>query len=257
MDVLSPVEIQRRITDIRASAPGGAIACDGDGTLWSGDVGEDLFHALVAKGPIRPAAHAEMRKQAAENGLDAGVGALDLARRIYDAYVDHRFPEERVCELMAWAFAEWTRAEVSAFAREVVAAGGLASRVHIEVTETLEWARREGIEIFLVSASPRAVVEEAAREVGIDAAHVLAATPLYAGHAMLADVERPIPYAAGKVRAIRAAIGDRALYAAFGDNAFDVSMLREARVAVAVRPKERLRARAVEVPGLVELKAPS
>ena len=27
--------------------PGGAIAFDGDGTLWSGDIGEDFFEALL------------------------------------------------------------------------------------------------------------------------------------------------------------------------------------------------------------------
>jgi phosphoserine phosphatase len=44
-----------------------------------------------------------------------------------------------------------------------------------------------------------------------------------------------------------------ALYAAFGDNAFDVALLAGAQVSVAVRPKARLRERAGEVPGLVEL----
>ncbi len=43
------------------------------------------------------------------------------------------------------------------------------------------------------------------------------------------------------------------LCAAFGDNAFDVAMLSEARVPVAVRPKDRLRERAAEVAGLVEI----
>ena len=40
-----------------------------------------------------------------------------------------------------------------------------------------------------------------------------------------------------------------------GDNAFDVALLLQARVPVAVRPKPRLRERAAEVPGLVELRA--
>jgi phosphoserine phosphatase len=43
------------------------------------------------------------------------------------------------------------------------------------------------------------------------------------------------------------------LLAAFGDNAFDVALLAEASVGVAVRPKDALRARAGEVSGLVEL----
>jgi phosphoserine phosphatase len=69
-----------------------------------------------------------------------------------------------------------------------------------------------------------------------------------------AEVGRPIPYGDGKVTRLRECIGrEREVYAAFGDNAFDVSLLQAARVRVAVRPKARLRARAHEVEGIVEL----
>lgn len=246
-------KIEERILEARAARPDGAIACDGDGTVWSGDVGEDLFHALLESGAFRPPAHAQLRVEAREHGLDDGGTAREVARRIYDAYLAHAFPEERVYELMAWAFAGWSRAEVALFAREVVALTGLDERMHREVTETLAWAKSRGIETFLVSASPRAVVEEAAQRVGVAPSHVLAATPALDGETVLARVERPIPYGPGKVAAIRRAIGGRTLYAAFGDNAFDVAMLGEAKVAVAVRPKARLRDRAAEVPGLVEI----
>ena len=68
-----------------------------------------------------------------------------------------------------------------------------------------------------------------------------------------AAVEAPIPYGPGKVHALRERIGaSRPLYAAFGDNAFDVALLNEAFIPVAVRPKPRLRERAAEVQNLVE-----
>jgi phosphoserine phosphatase len=71
---------------------------------------------------------------------------------------------------------------------------------------------------------------------------------------MQAEVLRPIPYGSGKVTRLRERVGlERPLYAAFGDNAFDVAMLASARVAVAVRPKPRLRRQADAVPGMVEL----
>ena len=71
---------------------------------------------------------------------------------------------------------------------------------------------------------------------------------------MVAGVERPIPYGPGKVTRLREHLGaERSLYAAFGDNVFDVALLSTARVPVAVRPKPRLRAQAAQVPGLVEL----
>jgi phosphoserine phosphatase len=93
------------------------------------------------------------------------------------------------------------------------------------------------------------VVEAAARLVSIDS--VIAATPEVDGETVLASVVRPIPYGEGKVHGLRARMGSAPLLAAFGDNAFDVAMLKEARVPVAVRPKARLAERVHEVPGLV------
>src|SRR5947208_2698246 len=70
---------------------------------------------------------------------------------------------------------------------------------------------------------------------------------------VLTSVRRPIPYGAGKVTRLREKLGTRTLYATFGDNVFDIPMLRDARVPVAIRPKPRLVERADEVPGLVVL----
>jgi phosphatidylglycerophosphatase C len=227
---------------------------DGDGTLWSGDVGEDLFHAFLQQGRVEAPALDAMRSEAQDHALsDAGSGP-DIARRIYTAYREGRFPEERMCELMTWCFAGWTRTEVRAFAREVVDRGGLALRLHDEVIRLLEQIRRAAIDVIVVSASPIDVVVEAAARIGFAESSVVAARPQFHGHVMLADVQRPIPYAAGKVARLREHIGPvRVIYAAFGDNAFDVSLLASARMAVAVRPKAALRQRAREVEGLVEL----
>ncbi len=248
------LEVWTRIEALARGSPGGVIATDGDGTLWTGDVGEDLFVAFLDHGRIEPLAVDAIRHTARQHALsDAGSGA-EVARRIYAAYFDGAFPEERLCELMVWCFAGWTRGDVAAFARDVVDRGRLASRLHHELLGILENARRAGIEVILVSASPYAVVVEAGARVGFHEACVVAARPGYHGEVMAADVERPIPYAQGKVTRLREHIGEnRALYAAFGDNAFDVAMLAGARVPVAVRPKARLRERAATVPGIVEL----
>jgi phosphoserine phosphatase len=168
--------------------------------------------------------------------------------------VEGRFPEERVCEIMAWCFGGWTAEEVRAFARDSVDRGGLMTRLHHEITHVLDRVRRAGIPVVLVSASPRAVVVEAGSRVGIPEDHVVAATPPIVGGIVKAEVDRPIPYGDGKVARLREQIGRaREVYAAFGDNAFDVSLLQAASVRVAVRPKARLRARAHEVEGIVEL----
>ncbi len=247
-------EVWARIESIARTRPGGVVATDGDGTLWSGDVGEDLFHAFLEHGRVEPRAVDGIRRDAREHGLsDAGLG-VDVARRIYSAYLEGRYPEERVCELMAWCFGGWTTEELRSFARDVVERGGLGARLHGEVSRVLDRARGAGIAIVLVSASPRAVVVEAASRVGIGEDQVVAATTPLEGGVVQPDVRRPIPYGDGKVARLREQIGPaREIYAAFGDNSFDVALLSSAAIGVAVRPKARLRARAHEVPGIVEL----
>ncbi len=248
------LEVWSRIEELARAEPGGVVATDGDGTLWTGDVGEDLFHAFLDHRRVEPSAVDAIRYTAREHALSDAGSAPDVARRIYAAYFDGHFPEERLCELMTWCFAGWTRTEVTGFARDVVERSGLPARLHGEVLHVLDRARGAGIDIVVVSASPFAVVAEAAARVGIAAASVVAALPGYDRDVMTPDVERPIPYAAGKVTRLRERIGQhRPLYAAFGDNAFDVAMLASAHVAVAVRPKARLRERAAAVPGIVEL----
>jgi phosphoserine phosphatase len=249
-------DVWARIEAIAREKPGGVIATDGDGTLWSGDVGDDLFHAFLNHGRLESPAVEALRRTARDHDLsDAGPG-VEIARRIYAAYLDGAYPEERMCEVMTWCFAGWTRDEVSAFASGVIERGGLLNRLHEEVHEVIERARAAGIVTILVSASPIAVVHQAGLRVGFDEAHLVAARPRYDGDRMLADVEAPIPYGPGKMTRLRELVGrDRPLYAAFGDNAFDVPLLAGAGVPVAVRPKPRLRDRAAEVPGLVELAA--
>jgi phosphatidylglycerophosphatase C len=250
----TPNAVWSRIEELARTEPGGVVATDGDGTLWAGDIGEDLFHAFLDHGRVDPPAFEAIVRDARAHGIsDAGKGS-EVARRIYDAYLRGHFPEEGLCELMTWCFAGWTRGEVGAFARQVVDGASLASRLHPEVLSVVTSARAAGVEVVLVSASPFAVVLEAGARVGFDASHVVAAGAAYDGEIMRPDVHRPIPYGAGKVTRLRERIGSgRTLYAAFGDNAFDVAMLASAHVAVAVRPKARLRQQAGAVPGIVEL----
>jgi phosphatidylglycerophosphatase C len=242
-----------RLDAARRARPGGAVAFDGDGTLWSGDVGDDLFRAFLAKGRVEPPAAAAIEAFAREHGVSEPQGGTRLAAAVYDAYLAGTVPEEPVCELMTYACAGWPAADVVALAREVVLGAGVLARLQSETARVVEWAARAGVEAFVVSASPVVVVVEAARALGFDEAHVLAATPVERDGLHFADVLRPIPYGEGKVTRLREKMGDRPLYAAFGDNVFDIPLLRAAEVRIAVRPKPRLLARAGEVPGLVEL----
>jgi phosphoserine phosphatase len=232
--------------------PGGALAFDGDGTLWSGDVGEDFFFGIVDAERVTDAAAAEITRAADDAGIPPEKTPSRTARKIYDAYLAGRFDEQRVCELMTWICAGWTHADVEAFARGLV--GHLfAGRVHPEVATVIAGARKLGLDVYVVSASPRPIVEAAAAVAGITAPHVLAATAVLEGDRYAASVQRPIPYGAGKAAALAATLGTRPLLAAFGDNAFDVEMLAMSARPVAVRPKPRLVALAPAVRGLRQL----
>jgi phosphatidylglycerophosphatase C len=251
-------ELFRRIDEACAVAArlgheDGAIACDGDGTLWSGDIGEDFFEA--AKDILLPSVHEALVEVALAEGLAARESTpRALVDEIWCAYGAGRFSEERVCEVLTWMVAGRARDELDAFATDLVERVGLRDRLQRETIAVVEHARARGIDVFLVSASPRAVVDAAARVIGLPRQNVIAVCEAVDDRGVvLTTVHRPIPYADGKVLRLREKLGARPLYAAFGDNAFDVALLREARIPVAVRPKDRLRERAADVPGLAVL----
>lgn len=254
MRSVTVTEVTLAIEEHARREPGGAIAFDGDGTLWSGDIGEDFFAALLAEGRLTEVAREALVREAAAENVATGGSPVELAHRIHAAYLAGAFPEERVCEIMTWVCAGWRRSELDAFADRVMLGLGLPSRLHGEAVRIVRWAEGRDVPVFLVSASPRAIVEAAARTIGIDPSRVASAMEVtLEGGVVAPTVHRPIPYGPGKVTRLREKLGARALYAAFGDNAFDVALLREARVPVAVRPKQRLVERASEVPALAVL----
>ncbi|AGC41396.1 HAD superfamily hydrolase [Myxococcus stipitatus DSM 14675] len=232
--------------------PGGVLAFDGDGTLWSGDVGDELFMAVTGHDAVKEQALPRLKAMAAAHGLTEEGGTSTLARRLFSAFEAGVVSQRDVCELGAWMLAGWHADELRDFARGVVESHGLARRIQQETHRVLEWARACDIPCYVVSASPLPVVEAAARVVGLPPENVVATTPQESGGVVLPDVVSPIPYGPGKVSCLRART-QRPLYAAFGDNVFDLEMMAASRVPVAVRPKARLLERADSLPPLVQL----
>ena len=122
-----------------------------------------------------------------------------------------------------------------------------------KLLETIAWAHEAGVEVWIVSASPRAAVEVGGRLFGVEPAQVLAVTPRRSGGLVLGELEEPVPYDVGKPQALVAAAPDRVLLGAFGDSASDAPLMRAARVAVAVEPHAALRGLGPSLPHLVEL----
>lgn len=218
------------------------VAFDGDGTLWTGDVAEMIWHALLAERLIRPAALDSLVRECEAAGLDPSGDPHVLCTRITRAYLDGNFSEERICEIQAWAFADWTAPEIATFVDRVLFDGPqpLSSRYIPESRAIVDAARAVGAPVFVVSASPKHVVERAAAPLGFGPHEVLGSRVLWQDGRVLPDVERPICYGPGKVRGLARVLQGRPLLAAFGDNVFDVAMLHHARFGVMVRPKPRL-----------------
>lgn len=249
---VEPYETVRlRLREAARVSPTGAVAFDGDGTLWSGDVGEDFLEALLAEDAFSADAFELFGSDAARFGVPARDGAKAQLEALFEAYGHGRFPEDRICELIALAVAGRPIAEIDAFASRLVETRGLAARLHGECVALLDEARSLGLEAFVVSASPRPIVVAAARLVDVDPDHVIAATARTAGGLSTRAIDAPIPYGPGKVTRLRGAIGERPVVLAAGDNVFDLAMLAEAAVPVAIRPKQRLLVRAGELPRLV------
>src|SRR6476620_4503559 len=108
--------VTERLESARVPGPSG-IAFDADGTLWSGDVGEDVFLHATDHGLIREAARDELRRVARAHGIDDAGSASEVARAVFDAYRRGVVGELLACEVMTWCYAGHTPEELTAIAR--------------------------------------------------------------------------------------------------------------------------------------------
>lgn len=227
------------------------MAFDGDGTLWSGDVGEDLFRAAMREQFLLEDARAALLAEAERYGIPL-VGAQHedantIAGVLMAAYLAGQYPERETCAMMTWCYAGRALSEVEELARSVLDEEDLESRLTPELEPIVEFGRSAGMRLVLVSASPRVIVEAAGKSWGFEPADIAAATPALRGGQVLPRMDGPVPYAADKLSAGRALFGSARWLAAFGDNVFDIDMLTTAEMGVAIRPKPRL---ASELPAL-------
>ena len=253
VSTLSAHEIVSAIERERSSGSGGILAFDGDGTLWAGDVGEDVFNYATERELLREEAREALALEAQQHGLDPTGSSSALARRLFAEYVAGKYPERSVCAVMTWCYAGFARENLVDLIEHVFKERRLASRVTRELEPVFDFARKEGLRTVLVSASPHPIVELAGRLWEIAPGDVAAARPALEGHRILPRLENAVPYAEAKLTALTALAPDAELLASFGDNIFDAELLAAARLGVAVRPKPALEARLPELPGVVRL----
>jgi phosphatidylglycerophosphatase C len=244
---------KNKLETLRQAHGIGVVAFDGDGTLWTGDVADDVVHAMLEARMIKPHALPELLREArglgyAESEGDPHAVLQFLLAEDRNGRLDHL----RTCELIAVMIAGYTEPEFATLAERVLTERSLVQRKISEAWALLAFARALGHEVLVISASPRAIVDAACAVVGLSAKR--AGVLLRINESLYtAELVRPIPYNDGKVAAVQALSEGKLLHAAFGDNRFDIPMLCAAKVAFAVRPKDALRSRFSEVPGIFEL----
>lgn len=237
-------EILTRLDAELALAGGGVLATDADGTIWDGDVGVDIFEALLAAEGVREAARAALLGECASCGVTAEGSPTAVARALYAAFAAGGYTHERAFAMMAWVFAGWPADEVSAFAAKVLDEGRIEARIRPEMKAIFRWAEASSVPIYVVSASPLAIVTLGALRLGVPVAAALAMTPAVDDYGvLLPHLAVPAVYGPGKILALKRAAVTASILGAFGDSTFDAEMLRAARVPVAVTPS----------PGLVAL----
>jgi len=254
LPVQTAATVLERLELERSRTPGPVmIASDGDGTLWKGDIGVEVFTALLGLGGVREDAREALLAEAREAGIAVSGSPTDIAQTLQDAWLEHRMADERAYAMHAWGFAGWSAVELEIFVTEVLTAGGIEARTRHELGPILAWARDAGVELHVVSASPEAAVRHAAAGLGIGPDRVIAMAPAWAGDVVLPRLAAPAVYGAGKVLALERAAPGVTLLGAFGDSGYDAPMLARARVPVAVDPKPALIDAARAIPGLVVL----
>lgn len=250
---IDPAGLVEHLARTKRAGPTG-MAFDADGTLWSGDVGEDVFEFAYERGMFRDEAREALTRVAREHELLIADGTpSDLARRIYAAYRAGSIGDRLVCEVMTWAYAGFAPDELRDMARQSFVERHLASRLRAVLAPVLDWARRESIRVVVVSASPREVVVEALAFVGLEVHAIAGAIPKMEDGRIAPAMSGEVPFAADKCKAGLPLLSGHDWLASFGDNSFDVDLLQAARVSVAVCPKPALVARLDEIDGVFVL----
>jgi phosphoserine phosphatase len=253
MTVTPSEAIVERLVAARGPGPA-ALAFDADGTLWSGDVGEDTFESACRDGILKEEARATLARVAEEQGVAPGGSATHIAEALYAAYRRGNVAERLMCEVMTFCYAGYTEGELRELAFRYLTARDVAGRTRQALIEVLAWARAEGVRCIVISASPRIIVKEGLRLSGIEVDEVGAAVAKVSDAGLIEPImAAPLPYGPQKCVVGQGLLAGHDWLGAFGDNGFDVDMLRTARVAVAVHPKPALFSRLSEVPNALVL----
>lgn len=251
-------ELQRALADLLRRSPRGLVAFDADGTLWSDDVGCLTFDRAVEDGFLREEARQALASAARAEGLDVDskADANEIGRLISQAHAAGRFDEQHAAELQVWAYAGHRLQDVRDFSQMVLETRKRQATTQKDVVRLATFARSLGARLLVVSASPRWIVEQAVTALGFAPHEVIGGEAEEVEGRLFPRLCAPLPYGQEKVRSARRLAPDTPWLAAFGDSAFDVPMLVEAQLGVALGTKDSLDRALALLPQIVRWHAP-
>jgi HAD superfamily phosphoserine phosphatase-like hydrolase len=223
--------------------PEGAwVISDADGTLWSTDVAGDAWDRLIAERRMRTAAAAAMAQVVREGGREPAVAT-------WQAFLEGRIGDGPILAAMTFCFAGWREAEVRAFAADVYHRH-VAERVYATTVPFMRGLQERGLRVAVVTGSPRLLVEEAVRGMGLEECPVLGVDLEVEAGLLSTRVREPVTWREGKVHALAPLLDGAPIAVALGDSTGDLALMEAAHgLRVLVHPRKGLRRAATERPG--------
>jgi phosphoserine phosphatase len=205
------------VASVLALKPRRAVL-DCDGTLWSGDAGQDFFYWSIEQRLVPD----EIARWALSRYADYKAGKVD---------------EEQMCGEMVTIYQGLSdaglRRAAEAFFRERVEA-----RIFPEMQQLARRLAEAGGELWAVSSTNQWVIEAGAARFGLPPERVLAAAVAIENGLATGRLLR-VPTGEGKARVIREHIAGP-VDAVFGNSIHDAAMLNLARNAFAINPNPDL-----------------
>jgi phosphatidylglycerophosphatase C len=202
---------------VEAVAPltgAGDVAFDADGTLWRGDVGEELLrtlaHQRLLPGKQGSGLYEEYERRVEADPFDAYAWAVEVMEGLPEATLAGEC-ERLFQQRFAGKLFRWVRP--------------LISRLH-----------EAGHRCWVVSASPVWAVRPGAAALGIPAERVIGVTSDVEGGVLTRRVQRPIPCGEGKVVRLKEKNCRPVLGVGNGD--LDLPMLAYSERALVVAPHQ-------------------
>ena len=223
-----------------AEVPAGfhqTVATDADGTLWSTDVGDEIFVALGEAGDFRGGGRDALIDRARGYLSEVPADDVALARALMREYQAGRIEIGAMCELQAEAVGDRSERDLADLYDRVAAR--VAPTVRPEVRELLIALRARGFTVHVVSGSLGDAVARCLTAAGVPYDTVAGATLARDGDRVLPTLAGAVPLFDGKVRALTAA-GAWPSSLGLGDGGWDVTFLRDVHLPVLVHPKPAL-----------------